>query len=81
MSLFCCPLCAAPLERAAGAYRCPGGHSFDIAKEGYVHLLPPNQKHSALPGDDREMVLARRVVPLCGPRGGAPLGDEGNSLR
>nr|WP_326213854.1 methyltransferase domain-containing protein [uncultured Oscillibacter sp.] len=60
MSLFCCPLCAAPLERAAGAYRCPGGHSFDIAREGYVHLLPPNQKHSALPGDDREMVLARR---------------------
>nr|WP_325188535.1 hypothetical protein [uncultured Oscillibacter sp.] len=60
MSLFRCPLCAAPLERTAGAYRCPGGHSFDIAKEGYVHLLPPNQKHSALPGDDREMVLARR---------------------
>ena len=60
MSLFRCPLCAAPLERAAGAYRCPGGHSFDTAKEGYVHLLPPNQKHSALPGDDRDMVLARR---------------------
>lgn len=60
MSLFRCPLCAAPLEREAGAYRCPGGHSFDVAREGYVHLLPPNQKHSALPGDDREMVLARR---------------------
>ena len=60
MSLFRCPLCAAPLEREAGAYRCPGGHSFDIAREGYVHLLPPNQKHSALPGDDRDMVLARR---------------------
>ena len=61
MSLFRCPLCAAPLERTAGAYRCPGGHSFDVAREGYVHLLPPNQKHSALPGDDREMVLARRA--------------------
>lgn len=60
MSLFCCPLCAAPLEREAGACRCPGGHSFDIAREGYVHLLPPNRKHSALPGDDRDMVLARR---------------------
>ena len=60
MSLFRCPLCAAPLERKAGAYRCPGAHSFDLAKEGYVHLLPPNQKHSALPGDDRDMVLARR---------------------
>lgn len=60
MSLFRCPLCAAPLEREAGAYRCPGGHSFDVAREGYVHLLPPNQKHSALPGDDRDMVQARR---------------------
>ena len=60
MSLFRCPLCAAPLTREAGAYRCPAGHSFDLAKEGYVHLLPPNQKHSALPGDDRDMVLARR---------------------
>ena len=60
MSLFRCPICRLPLERTAGAYRCPGGHSFDVAKERYVHLLPPNQKHSALPGDDREMVLARR---------------------
>lgn len=60
MSLFRCPLCAAPLERAGGTYRCPGGHSFDVAREGYVHLLPPNQKHSALPGDDRDMVRSRR---------------------
>jgi len=60
MSLCRCPLCAAPLERGERCFRCPSGHSFDIAKEGYVHLLPPNRKHSALPGDDREMVLARR---------------------
>lgn len=60
MSLFRCPLCEAPLERLDGVYRCPGGHSFDVAREGYVHLLPPNQKHSALPGDSRDMVLARR---------------------
>lgn len=60
MSLFRCPLCEAPLERLEGAYRCSEGHSFDMAREGYVHLLPPNRKHSALPGDDREMVLARR---------------------
>lgn len=60
MSLFRCPLCAAPLAREGGACRCPGGHSFDVAKEGYVHLLPPNRKRSALPGDDRDMVRARR---------------------
>lgn len=60
MSLLRCPLCAGPLEQAGQACRCPAGHSFDIAREGYVHLLPPNQKHSILPGDDRGMVLARR---------------------
>ncbi len=60
MSLFRCPLCARPLEREGSALRCPEGHSFDLAREGYVHLLPPNQKHSVLPGDGREMVLARR---------------------
>lgn len=60
MSLFRCPLCGGRLSRNGGALVCPERHSFDIAKEGYVHLLPPNQKHSALPGDDREMVAARR---------------------
>lgn len=61
MSLFRCPLCGGRLSRNGGALVCPERHSFDIAKEGYVHLLPPNQKHSALPGDDREMVAARRA--------------------
>lgn len=61
MSLFRCPNCGEPLAREPGAFRCPNRHSFDIAREGYVHLLPPNQKHSALPGDDREMIAARRA--------------------
>ena len=59
MSLFCCPLCAAPLTREEHSYRCPNGHSFDIAAAGYTHLLPPNRKHSKAPGDDKEMVAAR----------------------
>ncbi len=59
-SLFCCPICGAPLTRETSAYRCPAGHSFDIAREGYTHLLPPNRKHSAAPGDDRGMAAARR---------------------
>lgn len=58
-SLLRCPLCAAPLTRGATAYTCPGGHSFDLAREGYVHLLPPNRMHSKSPGDDREMAAAR----------------------
>ena len=61
MSFFCCPVCGAPLERAGGALRCGKGHSFDTAREGYTHLLPPNRKHSAAPGDDKGMAAARRA--------------------
>ena len=60
MSLFRCPICKAPLFREERSYRCNNRHSYDIAKEGYTHLLPPNQKHSAAPGDDKGMAAARR---------------------
>ena len=60
MSLFRCPICGAGLERGERACVCPSGHSYDLAREGYAYLLPPNQKHSAAPGDDRQMALARR---------------------
>ena len=58
-SMFCCPVCGERLTREARLYRCAGGHCFDLAREGYVNLLPANQRHSAAPGDDREMVAAR----------------------
>ena len=58
-SLFRCPLCQAPLNRGERSYTCPQGHSFDIAREGYTHLLPANKKHSKNPGDDKAMVAAR----------------------
>ena len=60
MSLFRCPVCGGALTREGFAYRCPSRHSFDCAKEGYTYLLPPNQKHSAAPGDDKGMAAARR---------------------
>ena len=59
MSLFTCPICGAPLVREGKTYLCPSRHSYDVAKEGYVHLLPANKKHSANPGDDKEMAAAR----------------------
>lgn len=58
-TLFCCPVCGERLFRETGAYRCGKGHCFDLAREGYVNLLPANRRHSASPGDDREMVAAR----------------------
>lgn len=59
MSAFICPICAAPLCREETRYHCGARHSYDIAREGYVHLLPANRKHSANPGDDKAMVAAR----------------------
>lgn len=59
MSLFRCPICAEPLQKKDRIYRCGKGHSYDCAKEGYVHLLPANQKHSKNPGDDKDMAASR----------------------
>ena len=46
--------------RGETAYRCENGHSYDISREGYTHLLPANRKHSKAPGDDKGMAAARR---------------------
>jgi SAM-dependent methyltransferase len=51
-----CPVCGAGLVRAAGALRCAAGHSFDIARQGYVSLLPAGSKAA---GDTASMVAAR----------------------
>ena len=55
-----CPLDGAPLQRQGGSLRCPEGHCFDLAAQGYVNLLPVQNKRSRDPGDSKEMVAARR---------------------
>ena len=53
--------CGSALEREDRALRCANGHSYDIARQGYVHLLPVKQMHAKIPGDTKQMVDARRV--------------------
>ena len=60
MSRILCPLCRQPLQRQPAVWKCAWGHSFDVAREGYVNLLPVQHKNSLEPGDSAEMVLARR---------------------
>lgn len=55
-----CPLDGAPLLGHGATWCCAAGHSFDIATQGYTHLLPVQQKRSRDPGDSKEMVAARR---------------------
>lgn len=61
-----CPICAEALEKEDRSLRCKNDHCFDIAKQGYVNLLPVQQKHSTTPGDSREQVAARREFLSCG---------------
>lgn len=60
-ALLICPHCGNPLEREERRFVCRKNHSFDMARQGYVNLLPVNQKHSKNPGDTRDMVSARRA--------------------
>lgn len=57
---FLCPLCGKPLAKENHSYVCQSRHSFDIARQGYVNLLPVQQKKSLHPGDTKEQVLSRR---------------------
>jgi len=55
-----CPLDGASLRRSGASWRCPAGHCFDVAAQGYTNLLPVQNKRSRDPGDSKEMVAARR---------------------
>lgn len=39
---------------------CPRGHSFDIARSGYINLLQPQDRRSKQPGDTAAAIAARR---------------------
>ena len=61
MSIFCCPSCQKPLCREERRLVCPAGHSFDVARSGYVNLLLSQQTGRKHHGDDKRMVKARSV--------------------
>lgn len=76
--LLICPLCASPLSKNDKQLGCQHNHCFDIAKQGYVNLLPVQQKRSKTPGDDKAMVLARQQFLNAGYY--QPLADKIASL-
>jgi 23S rRNA (guanine745-N1)-methyltransferase len=54
--------CEATLERREDAFVCERGHTFDLARSGYVNLLQPQDRRSKVPGDSAEAVAARRAL-------------------
>lgn len=71
LPLLRCPHCARPLERDGATVRCAARHAFDVARQGYLALLPGD----ARPGtaDTADMVQAR--VAFLGAGHYDPLSD------
>jgi 23S rRNA (guanine745-N1)-methyltransferase len=40
VDLLRCPVCWGGLDESDGVLRCAAGHSFDVARQGYVNLVP-----------------------------------------
>lgn len=57
--MLICPICGKPLIFDGHTARCESGHSFDIAKEGYVNLLRSNRSGDLI-GDDKASARCRR---------------------
>ena len=60
MSILICPVCGGNLEKTEHSYVCVKGHSFDIARSGYVNLLLSKHMGKTVHGDNKLMVNARR---------------------
>jgi len=58
---YLCPICRLSLQKQANSYTCQNAHNFDIAKQGYVNLLPVQQKKTKNPGDNKLMIKARQA--------------------
>jgi hypothetical protein len=57
--LLRCPICRLGLYPRAGTLACPNRHAFDLARDGYVNLLPANRRRPAGGGDLPEQLRHR----------------------
>lgn len=61
--LLSCPTCSGGMALDAGSLRCPLGHTFDVARQGYVNLLAGAEPANA---DTAAMLAARARVQAAG---------------
>lgn len=76
--MYRCPLCHTNLTQQQTRFVCQSNHSFDLAKEGYLHLLPVQKKNSKVPGDSALMMQSRRDFLNAGYY--QPLSDAVNAI-
>ncbi len=51
--------CGLALQHVDRVWKCSRGHSFDVARSGYVNLLQPQDRRSPIPGDSSASIDAR----------------------
>jgi 23S rRNA (guanine745-N1)-methyltransferase len=63
-----CPVrgCGLPLDRHDRQFACRAGHSFDVARSGYLNLLQSTDRRSPDAGDTRAAVEARARLAQAG---------------
>ena len=59
--IWMCPVCHGDLERDDERFVCSERHSFDVAREGYVNLVPAQHRRSSVAGDSNDSVRSRRA--------------------
>ena len=64
LDLLICPHCGAGLTRTGGSVACANAHSFDVARSGYLSLLPGDARLGS--ADTAEMVAAREAFLAAG---------------
>ncbi len=71
LAALCCPVCGGPLAHRDHALRCARGHSYDIARQGYINLdTGRGRPHRS---DTAAMIAARER--FLGQRHYAPIAD------
>jgi len=64
VSVLRCPVCGEGLELQGRTAKCGRGHTYDLAKQGYLNLLP--SASTGIEGDTAEMVEARSTFLAAG---------------
>jgi 23S rRNA (guanine745-N1)-methyltransferase len=68
IAALACPVCGAGLATAGASLRCPRGHAFDVARQGYVNLIagraPTTGETPAMVAARAEFLGAGHYAPL-----------------
>ena len=81
--MLLCPVrdCHLALVREERRLLCPRGHSFDVARSGYINLLQPQERRSKQPGDTAAALASAAAIARSRRDRAAAARDRGDDGR